>query len=228
MNERSRNIFTIIAEQYIDDAEPVGSQMLVEQHRLDYSSATVRGEMKILEDEGYLTQPHTSAGRILTPKGWKFYVEHLMQIQQLSEKQATNLNEIVRGTKDPELAAKTVARYLSDQLDEAIFVGLDPHTSYYTGLSNLFRKPEFASHDRVINMSEIVDHMDDVLQRLYAKLGSGEVQILIASDSLFGPTCSTIVGKTRNNHVVGIVGPLRMAYRTHAPYLQKTLEFLSL
>jgi len=78
LTERIETILGIVVRKYIATAAPVGSKTIAEEHHLGISPATVRNEMAILEEQGYLTHPHTSAGRIPTQKGYRYFVEHLM------------------------------------------------------------------------------------------------------------------------------------------------------
>jgi len=78
ITERQKRILAIIIRDYIENAQPVGSQRLVEAYGVDASPATVRNEMAFLTQKGYLKQPHTSAGRVPTEKGFRFFVRHLM------------------------------------------------------------------------------------------------------------------------------------------------------
>lgn len=224
MNDRAKELLGIIAESCIQHAQPVGSKFLVEQQGLSYSSATVRNEMKALENEGYLTHPHTSAGRIPTEKGWKFYIENILQLKNLTQKQEKLLEQALAEHKKKDQRTKAAARHLAEQTSEAVFVAFDYDDFYYTGLSNLFRKPEFASQDQVVNITEVVDHFDVVLQKMYGRVETGKVQTFLGKDNLFGPACSTIVGKTEQNQLVGIVGPMRMNYQTNKPYIAKIIE----
>ena len=84
LDERKKKILSSVVEDYIESAEPVGSKTLIEKYHLDYSSATIRNEMKLLEEEGYLEQPHVSAGRIPSTKGYRYYVDNLMKERKLS------------------------------------------------------------------------------------------------------------------------------------------------
>jgi heat-inducible transcriptional repressor len=84
LSERRENLLNLIVEEYVESAVPVGSKSIVEKHRVPYSSATVRIEMARLEDEGYIGQPHTSAGRVPSDKGYRYYVESLMAEEQLA------------------------------------------------------------------------------------------------------------------------------------------------
>lgn len=84
MDDRKRRILQAIIDDYIDTAEPIGSRTIARKHELGLSSATIRNEMADLEDMGYLAQPHTSSGRIPSDKGYRLYVDHLMQVRDLS------------------------------------------------------------------------------------------------------------------------------------------------
>lgn len=78
MTQRMIEILKAIVDEFVNTAEPVGSKTLVDKYKLPYSSATIRNDMAILEAEGYLEKPHTSAGRVPSNKGYKFYCEHLL------------------------------------------------------------------------------------------------------------------------------------------------------
>lgn len=79
LSERKQQILKAIIAEYIRTAEPVGSKALSELPELSFSSATIRNEMSELEEMGYLEKPHTSAGRVPSHKGYRFYVDHLMR-----------------------------------------------------------------------------------------------------------------------------------------------------
>jgi heat-inducible transcriptional repressor len=78
LSERQADLLNLIIEDYVDSAVPVGSKALVNKHQMELSSATIRIEMGRLEEEGYISQPHTSAGRVPSDKGYRYYVETLM------------------------------------------------------------------------------------------------------------------------------------------------------
>ena len=92
MTDRQAFILKIIVEHYITHVEPVGSRFLVEEKGLDASGATARNEMRDLEQKGFLTHPHTSAGRIPTELGYQYYIEHLMEEAFLEERRFQNLS----------------------------------------------------------------------------------------------------------------------------------------
>lgn len=84
LDERKLAVLRAIVEDYVSTNEPVGSKALAERHNLKVSPATVRNDMAALEEEGYITQPHTSAGRVPTDKGYRLFVDRLSQVKPLS------------------------------------------------------------------------------------------------------------------------------------------------
>jgi len=97
LTERKKQILKRVVEDYIATPEPVGSKMLCEEMGGAVSSATIRNELADLVEMGYLEQPHTSAGRIPSPKGYRLYVNELMEHKKLSEAEESSINETIRG-----------------------------------------------------------------------------------------------------------------------------------
>ncbi len=97
LTERKKRILRAIIDEYVATAEPVGSKAIVQKAELGLSSATIRNEMAELEDEGYLEQPHTSAGRVPSAKGYRIYVNELMNRQRLSVEETEEINAALRG-----------------------------------------------------------------------------------------------------------------------------------
>ncbi len=116
LDERKKKILSSVVEDYIESAEPVGSKTLVEKYHLDYSSATIRNEMKLLEEEGYLEQPHVSAGRIPSTKGYRYYVDNLMKERKLSMVDINYINSTITGFGDIDDIFEQVADVVSKVL----------------------------------------------------------------------------------------------------------------
>ena len=93
LSERKKKILRAVVESYIQTAEPVGSKALMELAGLKVSSATIRNELADLTERGYLEQPHTSAGRVPSPKGYRLYVNELMEEQRLSLEETRQIND---------------------------------------------------------------------------------------------------------------------------------------
>ena len=93
LSERKRQILKVVVEDYIRSAEPVGSKTIAGRMAGRVSSATIRNELADLVEQGYLEQPHTSAGRIPSPKGYRLYVNELMEQQRLSIAETEKINQ---------------------------------------------------------------------------------------------------------------------------------------
>lgn len=109
LDDRKLAVLRAIVTDYVQNSEPVGSKGLVERHRLDVSSATIRNDMAALEDEGYLMQPHTSAGRIPTDKGYRLFVDRIAQVRPLSLAEKRAIATFLAGAIDlDDVVARTV------------------------------------------------------------------------------------------------------------------------
>src|SRR5688500_13703639 len=93
LDERKAAILRAVVEEYIDTADPVGSARVAQSAGVQVSPATVRNEMAVLEREGYLAQPHTSAGRVPTDKGYRFFVDQLTGAGRLEPGKQQQINE---------------------------------------------------------------------------------------------------------------------------------------
>jgi heat-inducible transcriptional repressor len=100
LDDRKLAVLRAIVEDYVSSNEPVGSKTLVERHQLGVSPATVRNDMAALEDDGYITQPHTSAGRVPTDKGYRLFVDRLSSVKPLSSAERRAIDSFLGGAVD--------------------------------------------------------------------------------------------------------------------------------
>ena len=128
LTERRQKLLQFIIDEYVSTAQPVGSNALVEKYALPVSSATIRNEMAHLEDEGYIAQPHTSAGRVPTDHGYRYYVEALMREEQVpAELQQTIRHQFHQAARELEEWARLAAAIMAARLDNAAVV-TTPHS----------------------------------------------------------------------------------------------------
>ncbi len=113
VEDRKLAVLRAIVEDYVATQEPVGSKALVERHRLGVSPATVRNDMAALEDEGFITQPHTSAGRIPTDKGYRLFVDRLSQVKPLSAAEKRAITTLLEGAIDLDDVVQRSVRLLA-------------------------------------------------------------------------------------------------------------------
>ena len=115
---RQDNLLRAIISEYVKTAEPVGSQVLVEKYKLDVSSATVRNEMLELDELGYLEQPHTSAGRIPTEAGYRYFLDNQFISKKPSFAQEKKLSQTIREGQGDRQSAKALAKILAELSQE--------------------------------------------------------------------------------------------------------------
>jgi heat-inducible transcriptional repressor len=130
-DERRLDVLRAIVEDYVATHEPVGSRSLLDRHQLGVSPATIRNDMAILEDEGYISQPHTSAGRIPTEKGYRMFVDRLATVKPLSAAERRAIETFLSGAVDVDDVVQRSVRVLA-QLTNQIAIVQYPSLSLAT------------------------------------------------------------------------------------------------
>jgi transcriptional regulator of heat shock response len=212
MEPRKENILKLVVESYIDTAEPVGSKFLVEQSELEVSGATVRNEMRELEEEGYLTHPHTSAGRIPTEAGYQYYVDRIMKQDDLKKKMQEEIESLLQEASDDHTKLKTIGKRIADITRNAVIIGLNRDSVYYTGLSHLFSQPEFQDMSYTLNVSTMFDQCEERLDSVFESMDVVKPRIFIGKQNPFGAMTSVVGGLLGKESLFAILGPLRMDY----------------
>ncbi|MBB4705309.1 heat-inducible transcriptional repressor [Sphaerisporangium siamense] len=113
LDDRKLAVLRAVVEDYVSTNEPVGSKALAERHNLGVSPATVRNDMAVLEEQGYITQPHTSAGRVPTDKGYRLFVDRLSQIKPLSAAERRAIETFLAGAVDLDDVVTRTVRLLA-------------------------------------------------------------------------------------------------------------------
>ncbi|MBU1036959.1 hypothetical protein KKF32_02900 [Patescibacteria group bacterium] len=207
-----------IIKQYLCSAAPVGSKLLAQKSSFAVSSATIRNNMAWLEKEGYIVQPHTSAGRVPTEKGYCLYLEDLVTSFELAEQKKkllkSYLGKINSQAMEPQI--KKLAQMIAEMSHNAVVVGFSADNVYYTGIANLFAQPEFSDQNCVYNLSLVIDHLDKVMEEIFTEIR--KVEIKIGSQNPFGNNCSVILTPwqiKKKKGILGILGPMRMDYENN-------------
>ncbi|MFH1457503.1 MAG: DeoR family transcriptional regulator [Patescibacteria group bacterium] len=205
MIPRQKELFKNIVQEYVKTAQPVGSNLLVEKFKLDISPATVRNDMRELEEQNLIIAPHTSAGRVPTEYGYKYFVKNYIDLgAELNKKEAKEVQMVYKNE------IKNLAKIISEKSGLGVFLGFAENDVYYTGLSNIFSQPEFQNLDLIYNISSVIDHLDEVMEKMYNQITEKEIKI--GNDNLFSSDCSAILYKIKNV-LIGILGPMRMDYQ---------------
>ncbi len=223
MNVRQEQLLKYVIDTHVETGEPVGSTRLVAGYRLDVSPATVRNDLLALEEQGYLTHPHTSAGRVPTAAGYRYYVNHLQLLPAISREEHASLVRARSEREDARL--KELARALALLTNETVIVAIGRGSLYYTGIKNLFAKPEFSAAPQVVALSELLDDMDECFNRLWDDI-TDEITTRIGMEGAFGTECSTISIRISPDTAYVLLGPLRMRYDHNIALLKGIQQLL--
>ncbi len=225
MDKRKGLILNTIIKEHIKTGAPVGSGVLAAKYKLKISPATIRNEMAILEEDGHIMQPHTSAGRIPTEKAYSFYLNSLKD-KKLSSSDLEIFEKLFsdRGEMHIKQTAKEMARVSGN----TIFWATDKDHFFYTGISNLVAHPEFAQSDLIRHISLMMDRVDEIIDDIFDNM-EFDTKVLLGSENPFGDSCSTILVKYKaggKEGLFGILGPMRMDYEKNlglADFINKKL-----
>ncbi len=216
MTQRQEAILRSIVEQYAEVASPVGSNLLAKVFGV--SSATIRAEMAELERNGFIEQPHTSAGRIPTDKGYRFYVN---QVSESTETDApvTRAEKALSARSNVGGVPERMIRNTVDTLVELTHnLGLATigNQLYMSGLSNLFGQPEFMHPGQVQEVARLLDNLEPWLREAAP---NEALSVYIGAENPIGRNsgCSLIISKFRSpfsdRSFIGTLGPTRQSYR---------------
>jgi len=228
MTERQRQILSAIIEQYAEVAVPVGSSLLAKVFSV--SSATIRAEMAELERLGFISQPHTSAGRIPTDKGYRYYVNELAGADAQPERRAEKA--LATRVQDGGLPERTIRNAVDTLVDLTHNLGLATigNQLYMSGLSNLFGQPEFMGGHQVQQVAQLLDNLEPWLREAAP---NEPLSVYIGSENPIGRSAgvSLIISRFRSpfsdRSYIGTLGPTRQSYRdvmTLVRHAGETLE----
>ena len=212
---RQHKILQAIVEQYAEVASPVGSSLLAKVFGV--SSATIRAEMAELERKGYITQPHTSAGRIPTDKGYRFYVNEIQQQTELAAPKSAG-RALTARVHDAGLPEQTIRNAVDTlvELTHNLGIATIGNQLYMSGLSNLFNQPEFLAAGRVQEVARLLDNLEPWLREAAP---NEPLSVYIGAENPIGrgAECSLIISKFRSPYsdrsYIGVLGPTRQSYR---------------
>jgi heat-inducible transcriptional repressor len=221
LGARKGAVLRAVVSDHIRTGEPVGSGAVVRRYRLAVSPATVRNDMAALEEMGYLAQPHTSAGRIPTDLGYRFYVDALPRRPALTDRQRKVISaffvhppaetgEALRGTA---VLLSKVTRY------GAVAQPPDAHHVFIGGAANIAAEETFERRETVRRLFELLEeHEEDVLTALRSMIDREGVTVGIGRENPFPAMreASLVVAayrvRGRPAGTIAVIGPTRMHY----------------
>ena len=227
INPRQERILAAVVQEYVANAQPVASKCLAEKTDFNVSPATIRNDMVTLEEAGLLRQPHTSSGRIPTEEGYRYFLERFVRKKRVPKVQV----RLSITQAQPADTFKDYLRGMSKSLvkvsGETAFISQEDGWHYYTGVANLFDKPEFNDVVRMKELSHLVDEFDEVVRRIAPGMNN-DVNVWIGGQNPFGSEMATVMVKytTKNQKsgVIGLVGPQRMNYARNMKLLNEARD----
>jgi transcriptional regulator of heat shock response len=234
LTDRQKNLLSVVVKEYTETAVPVGSKHIAKKYGFDLSSATIRAEMNELEDAGFLFQPHTSAGRIPTDAGYRYFVERIMPDKELSKAEQKKLQaELLKLTAKNTRLERTAAKLMSGLSGNLAITGLIEKDEFFDfGMRDLMEEPEFREMDDLCRLAETLDYIDERVDQLVGKLKDNEVKIYIGKENPIKEisNCSMMVTpyKTKSGEkgILALIGPKRMRYaknKSLIEYMKKLL-----
>ncbi len=222
LTPRQVDILKLIVKEYIDNAEPVGSETLEKKHDIGVSPATIRNEMANMVKLGYLSKPHTSAGRIPTTKALKLYINELMKEKEVSVADEVQAREHIwdlRKTEDKFL--REITRDLAAKTHSLAVTTTDDGDIYYAGYAHILEMPEFYDIDIAKNLLMILDNSSYF--EMIAKRIENDFGIFLGDEleqEMFRPYSfifSKFDTKSHCTGSIGVVGPARVKYESLVP-----------
>jgi transcriptional regulator of heat shock response len=234
LDDRKSTVLRAVVSDYIRSGEPVGSATVAQRSRLGVSSATIRNDMVALEELGFLNQPHTSAGRVPTDLGYRFYVDTLPRRAALPERQQRAIDlffghvpgdpeEVVRGTA---VLLSRVTRYGA--------VAHPPRSAHVIvgGAANIVSEEAFERRETVRRLLEALEEERGFLELLRSLVGEAEVAVRIGRENplVAMHEASLVVARYRGGGMLGaiaVIGPTRMHYRESISAVRAVARHLS-
>jgi len=234
MDPRPRKILEAIIDTFIKTGLPVGSMHIRHDYDFHVSPATIRNEMARLEREGFIMQPHTSAGRIPTNQAYRMFVDEMQTDLKLMSQMKKKMEMLSQKRKLKEIKEKlydivTTVANVTDNISFASVPGVK--RVFYIGISNLLRKPEFVMDpDKATKVVQVLEHdLYEILSNLDLKEGGsfyiGEENILKEFQS-----CSMLAMPYNENGfdgVMGVLGSTRMDYPYNFAALKTAVKLLN-
>ena len=211
LTDRQSQILNTIVDEYINTAMPVSSGVVLDRGFFDVSCPTIRNEMAGLTDMGFLAQPHTSAGRVPTEQGYRFFVDVIID----HTKRKPKARKVPAG---PEIMNK--AREVSGKTNDLVIV-IDTQDGEvkYLGMKKVFENPEFRTHKSVVSMLEDLERFENYSEAICGRLIK-DFEVFIGSENPFFENHDYgMISSRYNDSFIMLLGPMRMNYKVNLSLL---------
>ncbi len=234
ITKRQWIILEIVIREYIDLAEPVSSRHIEENYELGVSPATIRNDLKKLVEEGYLEQPHSSAGRVPSDKGYRYFVNKILgkrppPRQQIKEK----VQRMERRMKDEIRFLRELTCLLAGLSSSLTYSYLTDKDLYWKeGFEETLLYPEFEDIERLHSFLDLTKKFEKQLQKRFSnKIENNEIKVYIGKENPFQiKDFSILISKCRlskdRQAIVALLGPKRMAYDKNISLINSLVKLL--
>lgn len=226
LNRRQQQVLELIVRRYVETAEPVGSRYI--SRKLDLSSATIRNVMADLEDMGLIMQPHTSAGRSPTDKGYRYYIESLMHLKNVNTQMERSVKdqygEAVRSVEEVLERTSYMISNVTNYVGLTLFSQRD--RLYLNGTSHIIEQPEFRDLDKLYALLKCLEQKKELLDLLKSDFETEGVTIHIGKENFSTSLkdCSIVTKdykvRGKSSGRLGVIGPKRMVYEKVIPMVE--------
>ncbi len=218
ITDRQTQILKSIVEEFTNTAQAVGSDTLDKKYNLGISPATIRNEMVELTKQGFLKQPHTSAGRVPTPMAIKYYINELMSEKDLSVSEEVAVKERVWDHRfEMQKMLREATRCLSEKTGALSIATTDDQMVYHAGYANILDLPEFFDIDVTRTVLSLLDETQSLLDIFKRAVGDEPIHILVGEElgsQFFEPVgiVFTDFQAGKRTGTLGVIGPSRLNY----------------
>lgn len=230
LTRRQKEILYAIVTEFIESAQPVGSGLIYEKYDLDASPATIRYEMVRLSDEGYISKFHSSSGRIPTVLGYRYYLNDLMDEEQVNYLTEIKLHREIASIRfQRDKLIRGVNSLIAD-LTHYVSLIVTEDGVYYSGLYNLLEYPEFENKDVFKNILLAFDDLSTLMRVFASSKDKNRVRALIGDEfnEQILKECSVVFTELTlyngEKAILAVVGPKRMQFSRVIPLLKMTSE----
>lgn len=232
MDARKQQFLEYVILDYIDTAQPVSSFSIQKKYNLPYSSATIRNELAELEEEGYLTQLHTSSGRVPTDKGYRYYVNRLLGRQEILKQYASVTHRLLNDMNkmsEIHLKLKKLLLSLAHESGSVAMGKLSSDLIFEEGVSSFLTQPGFSSVEFIRNALDDLEEIKSNIDSISQDVNRGSYKLYIGEESPHESmyNYSVIVGKfsiDSDDGTIVVVGPKGMHYAKNIALVEYMLN----
>ena len=230
ITERQEQILNQVVQEYIESAQPVSSQLLEKKYDFGIKPAMIRIELQKLTDRGYFFQPHTSAGRVPTDKGYRFFVDNLLNREIPECEDIFGIEEILGEREDILKWASRLTKFLAEESSNlAILHLLERDLFWKEGWEEILKMPEFEDKDLISDFAKLLENFEKDIENF--KINSG-IKIYIGRENPFPKArdFSIISSKCflpdEEEGIVSLLGPKRMNYDRNIGLMNSLVKLL--